>query len=93
MSYSINWDTEKPLNPTATHSEDIVAASLKHFNDTRMLRNSVASISLGQDKLQRNIQGVAYSNVGEPLFKFNYSLIEPRICLCNYYEAPPIQQP
>ena len=88
MSIMFVWEGEQPSRPPATQVEDAMKASMRHFIDPRGISKAVVTVYLKQDNLQRTVVGVGYTDADAPVLTLRYSIIEPRLCHCHYYETP-----
>ena len=93
MSIVFVWEGEQPSRPPATQVEDAMKARIQHFVDPRGISKSVVTVYLKQDKLQREVVGIGNTKADAPILTLRYSLIEPRLCHCDYYETPQSRLP
>lgn len=86
MRIDFKWDGEPPESPSVENVQASIQCSLDHFHDPRDLRNDVVTAHLSQDALKLNVRGVGYSNDGQHLVTFHYSLDGSGTCRCTYYQ-------
>ena len=92
MPPTISWTTDKPSHPPADQIEDAALYALYHLIDPRGIRDDVTDIFLERDRTSRIVQGVGYGHDQVPLVKFHYSLHEPLVFRCEYFDGAPTQQ-